>query len=127
MKARIAVLVSGGGTNLQALLDAQNSGILVSGEIALVASSRPDAYALTRAKNAGVEALTVVKSDGEVKRSGIVTGGVGDAQGVVDQLVPAFEELMPFCQGDKRGVGRFHCVERAVDRNKRFGLLACPL
>ena len=65
MRARIAALVSGGGTNLQALLDAQASGILQSGEIALVISSRPDAYALTRARSVGVEALTVTKSDGE--------------------------------------------------------------
>ncbi len=65
MKARIAVLVSGGGTNLQALLDAQTSGILKSGEITLVVSSRPDAYALTRARSAGVEALTLTKADGE--------------------------------------------------------------
>lgn len=58
---RIAVLVSGGGTNLQALIDAQQSGILKSGRIVLVVSSRPDAYALTRAKNAGIPAVTVSK------------------------------------------------------------------
>lgn len=65
MKARVAVLVSGGGTNLQALIDAQASGILQSGEIALVISSRADAYALTRARHAGIEALTVTRADGE--------------------------------------------------------------
>jgi len=65
MRARVAVLVSGGGTNLQALMDAQSSGILHSGEIVLVISSRADAYALTRARSAGIEALTVTKSDGE--------------------------------------------------------------
>jgi phosphoribosylglycinamide formyltransferase-1 len=65
MKARIAVLVSGGGTNLQALLDARDSGALRSGEIALVVSSRADAFALKRAQSAGIEALTVTKSDGE--------------------------------------------------------------
>ncbi len=65
MKARIAVLVSGGGTNLQALMDAEASGVLKSGAITLVVSSRPDAYALTRAQNAGVEAITVTKADGE--------------------------------------------------------------
>ncbi|MBR2546924.1 MAG: phosphoribosylglycinamide formyltransferase [Eubacterium sp.] len=54
-KARIAVLVSGGGTNLQALIDAEHSGILTSGEIVLVCSSNPDAFALTRAKNNGIE------------------------------------------------------------------------
>ena len=60
-KARIAVLVSGGGTNLQALIDAQNSGALHSGEIVLVVSNKPGAYALTRAALAGIEALTVTK------------------------------------------------------------------
>ncbi len=54
-KARIAVLVSGGGTNLQALIDAEKSGIIKSGEIVLVCSSNPDAYALTRAKNNDIE------------------------------------------------------------------------
>lgn len=54
-KARIAVLVSGGGTNLQALIDAEHSGILTSGEIVLVCSSNPNAYALVRAQNNGIE------------------------------------------------------------------------
>ena len=56
-KTKIAVLVSGGGTNLQALLDAQKSGALKSGEIAVVISSNPGAYALERAKAAGVPAF----------------------------------------------------------------------
>ena len=60
-KARIAVLVSGGGTNLQALIDAQAGGVLHSGVLALVISNNPGAYALTRAKNAGIEALTITK------------------------------------------------------------------
>jgi len=54
-KARIAVLVSGGGTNLQALLEAQQSGIIHSGEIVLVVSSNPNAYALKRAESFGVK------------------------------------------------------------------------
>ena len=58
-KANIAVLVSGGGTNLQALLDAQARGTLQNGSIAAVLSSRPDAYALERARAAGVEAQVV--------------------------------------------------------------------
>ena len=62
-KTQIAVLVSGGGTNLQALLDAQTSGVLKSGEIVLVVSNKPGAYALTRAKLAGVEALTLTHAD----------------------------------------------------------------
>ncbi len=61
MKAKIAVLVSGGGTNLQALIDAQHSGILHSGEIALVVSNTSGAYALERAKNAGIPSVTLLK------------------------------------------------------------------
>src|SRR5699024_12092435 len=53
--AKIAVLVSGGGTNLQALIDAQSQGVLKSGKIALVISNHRDAYALTRAENAGID------------------------------------------------------------------------
>ena len=55
LKTRIAVLVSGGGTNLQALLDAQARGEIPCGEIVLVVSDKEDAYALERAKNHGVE------------------------------------------------------------------------
>ena len=62
-KARIAVFVSGGGTNLQALLDAEHSGALQSGSIVLVISDQPGAYALSRAENAGVEALTVTRAE----------------------------------------------------------------
>lgn len=62
-KARIAVLVSGGGTNLQALLNAQMKGILKSGQICLVISNNPNAYALERAKNAGVESKVVTKKE----------------------------------------------------------------
>ncbi len=51
---KIAVLVSGGGTNLQALIDAQRRGEILGGEIACVISSKPDAYALERAKQAGL-------------------------------------------------------------------------
>ena len=54
LKTRIAVFVSGGGTNLQALIDAQKSGIIKSGSIELVVSSSPDAYAITRAKENGI-------------------------------------------------------------------------
>ncbi len=61
LKARIAVLVSGGGTNLQALIDAQKSGKLRSGEIAAVISNVSGAYALERAKNNGIEAVTIEK------------------------------------------------------------------
>ncbi len=60
-KARVAVLVSGGGTNLQAILDAQQSGIIHSGRVALVISNKEGAYALERARSAGVAAATVLK------------------------------------------------------------------
>jgi len=60
-KARVAVLVSGGGTNLQAILDAQAAGKIPHGEVVLVVSNRTGAYALERAKAAGVEALTLTK------------------------------------------------------------------
>ena len=60
-KAKVAVLVSGGGTNLQALIDAQNSGIIKSGEIKLVICNKAGAYALERARNAGIEAEVVTR------------------------------------------------------------------
>ncbi len=53
-RVKTAVLVSGGGTNLQALIDAEKAGSLPHVEFASVIASRPDAYALTRAKNAGI-------------------------------------------------------------------------
>lgn len=59
--ARIAVLVSGGGTNLQALLDARENGLLPHGQISLVVSSRENAYALNRAQAAGVSTLVLVR------------------------------------------------------------------
>ena len=62
-KARICVFVSGGGTNLQALIDAQNSGIIKNGEIVLVLSSNREAYALERAKNANIPGVSVVKKE----------------------------------------------------------------
>lgn len=63
MKTRIAVLVSGGGTNLQALLDAQERRELISGEIALVVSNNAKAYALERAKKAGIPTKVLLKKD----------------------------------------------------------------
>ena len=62
-KTKIAVLVSGGGTNLQALIHAQKSGIITDGEIVLVISNKDGAYALTRAENAGIETATVLKKE----------------------------------------------------------------
>ena len=74
----IAVLVSGGGTNLQALINAQMDGIVKSGKITLVISNNPDAYALTRAKNSGIKTAVVSKKE------------LGD--GFEDELIKALEE-----------------------------------
>ena len=79
-KTRIAVLVSGGGTNLQALIDAQKNGVLKSGEIVLVISNNAIAYALTRAAEAGIPALTVTKKD------------CGGQEPFEDALIAALEE-----------------------------------
>jgi len=60
---RIAVLVSGGGTNLQALIDAEKSGIIKNGKIELVLSSKDGVYALERAKNADIKTVVVARKD----------------------------------------------------------------
>lgn len=64
-KAKIAVLVSGGGTNLQALIDAQNKNIIKHGKIELVISNNSNAYALTRARENGIE-TAIVNKNGEI-------------------------------------------------------------
>lgn len=60
---KIVVLVSGGGTNLQALIDAQKSGLIQNGEITCVISSKADAYALERAKQNGIKTRVLVRKD----------------------------------------------------------------
>ena len=80
-KIRIAVLVSGGGTNLQALIDAQMRGEIPDGEIALVVSNKTGAYALERAAKAGIPAATVTK-----KASG------GTQEGFEQALLAALQE-----------------------------------
>ena len=62
-RARIAVLVSGGGTNLQALIDAEKSGVIQSGKICLVISNNSKAYALKRAEAAGIPSQVITKKD----------------------------------------------------------------
>lgn len=62
-QANVAVLVSGGGTNLQAILDAERSGMIHSGKVRLVISNNANAYALTRAQNAGIPAVYISKKD----------------------------------------------------------------
>lgn len=78
-KTKIAVLISGGGTNLQALIDAQMSGIIKSGEIVCVISSQPDAYGLVRAQNASIPTEVVCKR---------LLGGSQEAfeKGIIDAL-----------------------------------------
>ena len=79
-KAKIAVLVSGGGTNLQAIIDAAQSGALHSGEVALVVSNNPGAFALERAKRAGIPAVTLTRRE------------CGGAQGFEARLSDVLEE-----------------------------------
>ena len=67
-KVNIAVLVSGGGTNLQALIDAEKAGIIHSGTIKLVVSNNKDAYALTRAKENNIETRVVLRRDYETSQ-----------------------------------------------------------
>lgn len=69
MSTRIAVLVSGGGTNLQALIDAQNRGEFGSGKIVAVVSTKPGAYALERAANAGIPGYVVPRKEYDSNRS----------------------------------------------------------
>lgn len=62
-KVKIAVMVSGGGTNLQAILEAQKNGIINSGEVSLVLSNNPNAYALKRAENFGIEGVVINRKE----------------------------------------------------------------
>ncbi len=62
-KARVAVMVSGGGTNLQALIDAQRSGLIEKGEIVLVISNKSDAYAVERARKADIETHVLIRKE----------------------------------------------------------------
>lgn len=66
---KIGVLVSGGGTNLQALIDAQQSGIIQSGEIVTVVSNKPGVYALERAEKAGIDAHVITRKECESKEA----------------------------------------------------------
>ena len=72
VKTKIAVLVSGGGTNLQALLDAQAAGQIPHGEITLVVSNKEGAYALTRAEKAGVATAVITGKDFEARLSSVL-------------------------------------------------------
>lgn len=96
-KIRIAVLVSGGGTNLQALLDAQADGRLISGEIALVVSDRAGACALERAERAGVPARYLEKAGFEERLLALLGAhGIGLVilAGFLRILSPGFTEKL---------------------------------
>ena len=85
---KIAVLVSGGGTNLQALIDAQTRGELRSGRIELVISNKEGAYALERAKKAGIETLTVIKKKPQDAATPVTgTAGSSSATGTATNTV----------------------------------------
>ena len=79
-KARIAVLVSGGGTNLGALIKAQNAGIIKSGKIELVISNKAGAYALTREEKAGIKSEVVLKKE------------LGSQAAFEERIIELFEE-----------------------------------
>lgn len=76
MRVKIAVLVSGGGTNLQALLDAQKRGAIPHGEIALVVSNNPNAYALERAKKANIPTALVTKAQPDAQLQQLLEGKI---------------------------------------------------
>lgn len=78
--AKIAVLVSGGGTNLQALIDSQSRGDLKSGKIELVISNNPEAYALERAREANIDSLVVTKKE------------CGSQEAFEERIIAALEE-----------------------------------
>ena len=78
--AKIAVLVSGGGTNLQAIIDAEKAGIITAGKTAMVIANQPGAYALERAKNAGIPSRLITKKS------------CGSQEAFEDAIVAALEE-----------------------------------
>jgi len=80
VKKKIAVFVSGGGTNLQAIIDASRNGIIKSGEIELVLSDKPDVYALKRAQNSNIKSFVCDK-----KALGSVSAFEKEAEKILDE------------------------------------------
>jgi phosphoribosylglycinamide formyltransferase 1 len=132
---RIAVLASGNGSNLQAILDAQASGALTSTTVAVV-SDRPEAYALTRAEEAGVAAIALPREPGEERPAydARLAAEVGGHQpdlvvlaGWMRVLTMAFLarfpnrviNLHPALPGEFPGT---HAIERALEAHQRLGL-----
>ena len=129
LKTKIAVLVSGGGTNLQALIDAENSGLLKSGEIVLVASNNPNAFALQRAEDNGIKAVVMSSEEALLqvfREEGIelvVLAGFlkilspAFISAYEDRIINIHPSLIPsFC-----GVGYYglHVHEKALERGVR--------
>ena len=131
MPKRIAVLVSGGGTNLQALMDAQGRGEIINGEIVLVISSNPNAYALERAAKAGIPGCVLPRGDartvtaalvGQLKEAridlvvmaGFMTIVTGELfQAYPDAVINVHPSLIPaFCG---RGCYGLHVHEKALE------------
>ncbi len=81
-KTKIAVLVSGGGTNLQALIDAEKSGIISDGEISVVISSKEGVFALERAKNANIPAVVIEKKK---------CGGQVEFESAIDKVLQEYK------------------------------------
>jgi phosphoribosylglycinamide formyltransferase 1 len=133
--SRIAVLASGNGSNLQAILDAQSTGALTSKTVVVV-SDRPDAHALTRAKNAGIEAVALAREGSEerssydVRLADMVASFDPDLvvlAGWMRILTMAFLarfpqrviNLHPALPGEFPGT---HSIERALEASQRLGL-----
>lgn len=94
-KARIAVLVSGGGTNLQALIDAQGRGDIKSGEIVLVISNNPDAYALRRAESTKIKSAVITKAGcGDQERFEEAIKGLLDENGIDIIVLAGFMSIL---------------------------------
>ena len=89
---KIAVLVSGGGTNLQAIIDAQKSGIIKSGEVSLVLSNNASAYALHRAANEGIPAAVVTRKKGATCDLDVPIYETADRSSQEDKLIELLDE-----------------------------------
>ena len=103
---KICVLVSGGGTNLQALIDAEKSGIIKNGKITCVISSKESAYALERAKNAGIGTVVIPRKEyadsksyseailAELNRQGADLVVLAGFMVILDECVTRFYQLV---------------------------------
>ena len=111
-RCKIAVLVSGGGTNLQAILDAEKKGIIRSGNIVLTASVNPNVYALERARKAGVETYVFLTEDDLI--SVLIDKDIDliVLAGFLRILSPDFTRRFPNRIINSREIGRASCRER---------------